>query len=217
MDMPDALNLVRYFDPTAGDEQLRNRVIIELLLGCGLRIGEVVGIRQEHLVDIRSMGQLKIHIPETKNKREHMVEVPPSTVPLIRELQKRNLAASNSEMLFVKKSAHTEKMTYEMFRKCFKKALKALGLDPKTRVHALRATFVTYLRSRGVSREGVQELINQSSPASIIPYDGYIDQDSDRLLRLHHPLFQSKKPVLRGNPRKSARPKGASKNLRKAA
>jgi integrase/recombinase XerD len=190
MDFTDAMELLEQFDPKGDDKQLRNRIILELLLACGLRISEVLNITPEFIFRERSTKLVRVVIPKTKNKREHTVEIPPRTVPLLDELERRNKLAGREGVYFMQKTTHTQKLTYEYFRKEFKRALVRAGLESKTKIHALRATFATVLLARGVPREKVSDLLNQINPASILPYDGFTGSDREGLVRTHHPLFQ---------------------------
>jgi integrase len=194
MDFDDALGLIAGCDESLGLREMQNKATLLILLGCGLRINEAINIRPRDLTRERKTRIVRALIPHTKNKRELIVELPPQCVPLLDRIDAMQRKAGKPVSYFMDNPETSPRIAYERFRRDFKAKLVSAGLDSTIRIHSLRATFVTLLLSRGVRREKVQDLINQSSPASILPYDAFTGTDRDGIARNHHPLFQPEKP-----------------------
>jgi len=189
MNFEDALDVIKNVDHTQNLRALQNKAILLILLGCGLRISEVISLRPRDLIRERNSRRVRALIPHTKNKREHIVELPPQAVPLLDEIEKHQKKKGRPDTYFLNHEDHSTKVVYEKFRRDFKSILAQLGLDTRTKIHSIRATFVTLLLSRGVPREKVQAAINQTHPSSLNPYDGFTGKNLDHLIRQYHPLF----------------------------
>ncbi|MCS7150558.1 MAG: tyrosine recombinase XerC [Caldimicrobium sp.] len=167
----------------------RDRVLLELMYGSGLRVSEVVSIKVN---DISFDGDfLKI---TGKGKKDRLVPLNhPSKRALLDYLEKREALlkrlGKESEYLIINKSGDrlTERWVYEVVRKMG----SSLGLC-KLHPHALRHAFATHLLNAGMDLRSIQELLGHSS---IVTTQRYTKVNYEYLLKVYlraHPRAKSK-------------------------
>jgi integrase/recombinase XerD len=146
-------------DPIA----LRDRALLEVMYGCGLRASEAVGLEVND-VDLRR-GFVR---PHGKGNKER-------TVPLGREAAasiKRYLRAGRPELvgsrarskLFV--NFRGGSLTRQGLYKIIRRHAKEVGLDGQMSPHTLRHSFATHLLSGGCDLRSVQEMLGHSDVAT---------------------------------------------------
>ena len=148
----------------AGDAiALRDRALLEVMYGCGLRASEAVGLDVND-VDLRR-GFVR---PHGKGNKER-------TVPLGREAAaavKRYLRGGRPELigsrprskLFV--NFRGGPLTRQGLYKIIRRHAKEVGLEGKMSPHTLRHSFATHLLSGGCDLRSVQEMLGHSDVAT---------------------------------------------------
>jgi integrase/recombinase XerD len=142
---------------------LRDRALLEVMYGCGLRASEAVGLEVND-VDLRR-GFVR---PHGKGNKER-------TVPLGREAAaavKRYLRAGRPELigsrprskLFV--NFRGGPLTRQGLYKIIKRHAKEVGLEGQMSPHTLRHSFATHLLSGGCDLRSVQEMLGHSDVAT---------------------------------------------------
>ena len=153
------LDSARGADPIA----LRDRALLEVMYGCGLRASEAIGLETSD-VDIRR-GFVR---PHGKGSKERVV-------PLGREASlalERYLRSGRPELV----AAGVERKLFVNFRggpltrqglyKIIQRHAKGVGLDRKMSPHTLRHTFATHLLSGGCDLRSVQEMLGHADVAT---------------------------------------------------
>ncbi|MFW5821467.1 MAG: site-specific tyrosine recombinase XerD [Bacteroidota bacterium] len=139
----------------------RNKAIIEVLYGCGLRVSELVDLR---ISDINmKMGYLKVR---GKGEKERFV---PIGSPAIKEIKNylgqrnllSNISEESSDILFLNRRGKnlTRVMIYTITKNL---ALKA-GITKKVSPHTFRHSFATHLIEGGADLRAVQEMLGHES------------------------------------------------------
>jgi integrase/recombinase XerD len=142
---------------------LRDRALLEVMYGCGLRASEAVGLDVND-VDLRR-GFVR---PHGKGNKER-------TVPLGREAAaatKRYLRAGRPELvgsrprskLFV--NFRGGPLTRQGLYKIIRRHAKEVGLEGRMSPHTLRHSFATHLLSGGCDLRSVQEMLGHSDVAT---------------------------------------------------
>jgi integrase/recombinase XerD len=142
---------------------LRDRALLEVMYGCGLRASEVVGLDVNE-VDLRR-GFVR---PHGKGNKERMV-------PLGREAAAavtRYLRAGRPDLI----GSHSQSRLFVNFRggpltrqglyKIIRRHAKAVGLDGRMSPHTLRHSFATHLLSGGCDLRSVQEMLGHADVAT---------------------------------------------------
>lgn len=180
----------RFLKAAKGD---RLYALYVLALTCGLRQGELFGVRWCD-VDFRS-GRLAVrrqvtevgagppHLVEhTKSGRDRSVKLPPDAIAALREHQKRRLATGDiaNELLFTTpEGALLSK--WKFVRHSFQPLLEKAEC-PRVRFHDLRHTAATLAFEEGQHPKKVQEMLGHASVTlTLDTYSAFIPTMQDEL------------------------------------
>ena len=142
----------------AADAQWRPAILVGLR--CGLRIGEIMGLRWEdvdlvagRLVVNRAVSRGRIGSPKNGRTREI-----PLGIDVLRALKDhRHLKGESVFCGPAGRLLHKNETKHPLWRACRKAGLRQIGW------HALRHSFASHLVMRGAPIRGVQELLGHST------------------------------------------------------
>jgi integrase/recombinase XerD len=181
----------RLIDAAAGTtpRELRDRALVELLYGAGLRISEAVGLDKTGVdLDqrlVRTVG---------KGGKERVVPVGREAVEALRRYLARgrpHLDRRHRPELFLnaKGGALTRAGAFLILRKLAGKA----GLEPeRVHPHLLRHTFATHLLEGGADLRSVQEMLGHADLATTELYTHVTDRRRRELYFRAHPHAKRK-------------------------
>lgn len=137
--------------------QVRDRALVEVVYGCGLRVSEAVGLTMESLQNrcLRVKG---------KGRKERIVPLPTQTEKALEEyLKMRSLfhPAVEERHIFLSRSGRP--MTDTDARRRIERFLQPLGGETAPHPHILRHSFATHLLEGGADLRAVQELLGHTS------------------------------------------------------
>lgn len=135
----------------------RDRAILELLYGCGLRVSELLGLRRQD-VDLEE-GWIKVL---GKGKKERIVPVGGKARQALRIYEEQNGKSEPKGHLF----NLTPRSVQRMIRKYVLKA----GIAKRVTPHTLRHSYATHLLESGADLRGIQELLGHSSLSTTQKY-----------------------------------------------
>jgi integrase/recombinase XerC len=144
---------------------LRDRAVLLLLYGAGLRVGEAVALTGAVL----PLGDTLIVTGKRAKTR-----VVPLLAP-VREAIELYVAASPygvSRDLPIFRGAKGGPLSADLIRRAVRAARARLGLGDRTTPHALRHSFATHLLGRGADLRSLQELLGHASLSSTQVYTG---------------------------------------------
>ena len=143
--------------PHAEMIRVRDRIIMELLYGGGLRVSEVVGLNHGDLDLPKSLVRIL-----GKGRKERVVPIPQRTSSLLISFcENFCLDASSSSPLFT--SSKAQRLTSRNVQLRLKKYLAFCQLPQDVTPHKLRHSFATHLLDNGADLRSVQELLGHSS------------------------------------------------------
>ena len=143
--------------PHAEMIRVRDRIIMELLYGGGLRVSEVVGLNHGDLDLPKSLVRIL-----GKGRKERVVPIPERTSSLLISFRENFcLDASSSSPLFT--SSKAQRLTSRNVQLWLKKYLAFCQLPQDVTPHKLRHSFATHLLDNGADLRSVQELLGHSS------------------------------------------------------
>ncbi|MBR3501347.1 MAG: tyrosine recombinase XerC [Alphaproteobacteria bacterium] len=156
---------------------LRDRAILTLLYGCGLRISEALNLNFGDINETSDSLRIK-----GKGNKERIVPL----LPIIWEninsyLQKCPYKQKIGEPLFL--GARGERITARVIQRQVKKLRLYLGLPDTFTPHALRHSFAIQLLEQGVDLRSLQELLGHSS---LITTQRYTEVKTETLQREYH-------------------------------
>jgi integrase/recombinase XerD len=151
----------RLLDSAAGADaiQLRDRALLELMYGCGLRASEAVGLEVTDLDLRRAFVR-----PHGKGSKERMVpvgrEAAAAVTRYLRSGRPELVGTKPEGKLFV--NFRGGPLTRQGLYKIIQRHAKAAGLEGKMSPHTLRHTFATHLLSGGCDLRSVQEMLGHA-------------------------------------------------------
>jgi len=157
----------------------RNRVILEVLYACGLRVSECAGLRIDSIKFddeiIRVFG---------KGSKERIVPAGRLALRLLQryltEVRPRLLKDPNQNILFL--SRHGRRLNREMIWNIVKKAAREAGIRKNIHPHTLRHSFASHLLANGADLRLIQEMLGH---ADISTTQIYTHVDQQKLLQVH--------------------------------
>ena len=141
---------------------LKARVLLSLSYGCGLRAGEVVRLKVEHI----DSAQKIIRIEQSKGRKDRNVMLSPETLALLRQWWKarRGYDATTpvQERWLFPGRRPGKPMTTRQLSRLFHEAADAAGIKKSVTLHALRHSFATHLLDRGTDIRKIQALLGHN-------------------------------------------------------
>ena len=168
-------------------EKARNEMMINLFLGCGLRIEEL-SLLQYHHINVDE-GKIYITADISKFGKDGIVDIPPSVVELYKEYLKiRKKHKNQSDYLFISRKNNV--MHTDSIRNVVKKVSQN-ALGSKVNPHELRHTYATQLIESGEDIMYVSEQMRHANIA--ITTEIYKHQVKTRENRAsNNPIFSNR-------------------------
>jgi integrase/recombinase XerD len=143
--------------------ELRDRALLEVMYGCGLRASEAIGLEIGD-VDMRR-GFVR---PHGKGSKERIVplgsQASRSISRYLRQGRPDLVGANVEPKLFV--NFRGGSLTRQGLYKIIQRHAKQAGLEGKMSPHTLRHTFATHLLSGGCDLRSVQEMLGHADVAT---------------------------------------------------
>ena len=163
----------------------RNRAIIEVLYGCGLRVSELVGLRLSDLF----FGEEFIRVVG-KGDKQRLVPIGHKAMQEIDNYMKsfRNHIEpqkGSGDILFLNRNG--KKLTRAMIFTIIKQTCKAAGIEKNVSPHTFRHSFATHLVERGADLRVVQEMLGHESITTTEIYTHINKQTLLEEILMHHP------------------------------
>jgi len=150
--MPEILTKEEIRGLIDSSPNIKHKLILKILYGCGLRVSEVVNLNKD---DVNFDGGL-IHVRLGKGKKDRFVKIPES----IKEELKSYCNLVNDNFLFP--SNRGGKLTTATIQAIVENAAKKAGIKKRVYPHLLRHSFATHLLESGVDLRIIQKLLGHS-------------------------------------------------------
>lgn len=172
---------------------IRDRAILELLYGGGLRVGEVVQINvedlslTERLVRVRGKGRKERVVPFGEKARLALQRYVVKRAVLLR--RQRTSREPNAMFLNLRGSRISARSIQRNLREYLKSTATLLDVHP----HMLRHSFATHLLNNGADLRSIQELLGHSSLSTTQKYTHLSIDELVKVYRSSHP--RAKRPA----------------------
>lgn len=167
----------------------RNKAMLELMYGCGLRVSELVSLTMNDIdmtnCFIRILGK------GSKEREIPLGEYAMDYINLYLERRELLLKDKPCNQLFL--NNHGQGMTRQGFFKILKSLLKEKGLNTDVSPHTLRHSFATHLINRGADLRSIQEMLGHSDISTTKIYTRVSDDKVVEDYNKYH--YRSKKEL----------------------
>ena len=183
LDRQEAVALLSVPDPET-PQGLRDRALLELLYGAGLRVSEAVGL---DLGDL-DLGRQEVRV-RGKGSRERVVPFGRMARRALEDYLHRGRPAleggKGSPALFLNR--YGGRLSARSVQALVRRYALLAGLEPGVHPHTLRHTFATHLLEGGADLRAVQALLGHASPTTTQVYTHITDAQARRVYERVHP------------------------------
>ena len=171
---------------TAGDDNVRNRAIVEFFYGSGIRLSELHGLTvgdvDRRNRTVRVMG---------KGKKERIVPLTEQALEALDEYLKirPGAAAGINDVIFV--NGKGAQISRRQIERIVAASLSGVTMHKKKSPHVLRHSFATHLLDSGADIRAVKELLGHSSLATTQVYTHISREHLLKVYRQAHPRAEN--------------------------
>jgi len=163
----------------------RDRVIFELLYGCGLRNSELVGIQLDDIGWSNEVIRVR-----GKGKKERLVPLGDAAAAAIREYlpeRQRIIDAKRRSCAALLINLRAGSLTTRSVGRIVKAIAVARGLSPDVHPHTLRHAFGTHMLEEGADLRAIQELLGHERLSTTQRYTQLTSNHITRVYDATHP------------------------------
>lgn len=157
---------------------LKHRTILALLYGTGMRVGELINLKWEHI----DRTKMVIHIIAGKGKKDRQVQLTPSLIELL-EKYYREYKCKPYVLSGQLSDQYSERSVNEVLKQLAAKA----NIKKNIHAHLMRHSAFTNLLESGVDISIIQRLAGHSSPKTT---QIYTHISSNLISKTYNPLSQ---------------------------
>lgn len=172
--------------PAARARQLRDVAMVQVLYASGLRVSELVGLRQDD-VDLE-MGLVRCR---GKGDKQRLVPLGRTAVAAVRAFlatgRPRLLPRGRTDQGWLFPTALGRPMSRQAFWKKIAAFGRQAGLRQRLTPHALRHSFATHLLERGADLRSVQIMLGHADIATTQIYTHVVAGRLRQVYKQHHP------------------------------
>ena len=162
----------------------RDKAILLLLYGCGLRINEAIQLNFSDIKDISpETGVIKIL---GKGQKERIVPIIERVLFAINDyLNSCPFEIASNTPLFIGKRG--KRLSPRIVQRIIEKIRRSLDYDPKVTPHSLRHSFATHLLENGGDLRTIQELLGHASLSTTQRYTHVDEKKIKKIFDMSHP------------------------------
>jgi integrase/recombinase XerD len=150
LDVSDVKGLIKY-----GVKNERDRLLLSLMYGCGLRVSEVIGLTWNDLKPHGDGGKATVF---GKGSKTRMVIIPDKLWQQVKEFEKYHRV---NQYVFI--SRHHNQMERSVVHRMIKRACKRAGIDERASAHWLRHSHASHSLEAGCNLRLLQQSLGHAS------------------------------------------------------
>lgn len=162
------------------DLGIRNRAMLELLYGAGLRVSELVNLEQSHIYN--KEGFIRVFGKGSKERLVPLGATAAKYIHIYKESVRNHMMTKrgDEDILFLNRRGG--RLTRNMVFIIVKETAKDAGIEKTISPHTFRHCFATHLLEGGADLRAVQEMLGHES---ITTTEIYLHLDRDYLKEVH--------------------------------
>ena len=157
-------------------KNLKHRAILALMYSSGLRIGELLNLKLEHILIARK----QIQVIRAKGRKDRYVVLADSFMPLL-----QNYYLSYKPKIYFVEGKDFNPYTASSIRKFLKRSCELANITRRITPHTLRHSYATHLLEQGTGLRHIQELLGHSKPETTMIYTHVARKD---LMEIKSPM-----------------------------
>jgi integrase/recombinase XerD len=181
---PDEVDRLLSVPQGAGELEMRDRAMLELLYATGLRVSELVGLKMSDLQ--LDAGYLTAFGKRSKQRIVPMGEAAREALTCYLR-QGRHLLLKGRESSHVFLNRAGKGLTRQGFWKIIKKRALASGIRKNITPHTLRHSFATHLLENGADLRSVQTMLGHADISTTQIYTHVTRERLKKIHEQHHP------------------------------
>ena len=186
--LPVVLSIEEVFSLLRNAKNLKHRIIIAMLYGSGLRIGELIDLELKDF----DFSRKQLHIKNGKGRKDRYTTIAESLFPLL-----KNYHITYKPKVYFIENPKGGKYSPDSIRSFLRKITKTAGITKIVTPHTLRHSYATHMLEQGTDIRYIQELLGHSRPETTMIYTHVTRKD---LQQINSPLDNAlKKLSLRDN------------------
>ena len=174
-------------------EGQRNKAIIEVLYGSGLRVSELINLQLSKLY--LDEGYMLV---EGKGSKQRLVPMSPEALKQIGlwKIDRNLLDIKKGNEDFVFLNRRGSKLTRDMIFKIVKDLAHLAGIRKNVSPHTFRHSFATHLLEHGANLRAIQQLLGHESITTTELYTHIDVHFLRQTVMEHHPFYKNKKTTI---------------------
>ena len=141
-------------------DNLKHKTIICLLYACGLRIGELINLKLEHL------NTTTIDIVLAKGRKDRIVPYPEN----LKQLIEKYIAEYNPKIYLFNGWKNEPQYTESSIRQFLNKYASLAGIKKHIHPHLFRHSYATHSLEQGINLYFLQEILGHNKPTTTAIY-----------------------------------------------
>lgn len=161
---------------------VRDWLIVQMLYGCGLRIGECLSLRIQDV----DLSEKTVYIETSKNREDSYIPLPESMVKPLKKYLKQYFQGIEKDR-YIFPNTYGEKLHTETFLKNLKEYGKKAGV-PHVTCHLFRHSFAVSCLLSGASTSAVRRMLRHRDLNTIEQYIHWLPQSVQEQFTKYNPL-----------------------------
>jgi len=163
---------------------VRNRAIVEVLYGTGIRVSELIDIKlsniffDDKIIKVKGKGDKERFVPLGKIASN-------SIMKYLKERLKNKIDPKFSDILFLNK--YGRQLTRAMIFKIIKDLCEISGIEKKISPHTLRHSFATHMLKNGADLRSIQLILGHENITTTEIYTHLDKFHLEEVLKKYHP------------------------------
>ena len=199
--LPSVLSKEEVIDLLRATRNLKHRSILALIYSSGLRIGELLALRLEHI----DVDRRQIMVKQAKGRKDRYVMLAESFLPLF-----FNYLQTYTPKIYFAENYNGGRDSSSAVRSFLRESCKRAKIKKRISPHTLRHSYATHMLENGIDLRYIQELLGHARPETTMIYTHVAQKD---LSKIRSPLDESIKELMKRSSAKGEENLRLSRNI----